>query len=145
MVYLHFLAVSGYFKDISIERSIGGIKDENALLSALAAPQHTHQGKDLHQGVLAKAAVLMRSLIKNHPFVDGNKRTAVLAVLLFLEMNDYTLTMGHKKLVRLATAIANNHYDVHRIERWLKKYTEYVPKKEMRGRSIFQRMLRGGS
>ncbi|NLG83080.1 MAG: type II toxin-antitoxin system death-on-curing family toxin [Firmicutes bacterium] len=112
------------------------------LLSALAVPRHTHEGKDLHQGILAKATALMRSLIKNHPFIDGNKRTAVLAVLLFLEMNGYTLRRGHNKLVRLATAIANNHYDVHRIERWLKKYTEHVPKGEMRGRAIvFRRIL----
>ena len=135
--------VSGFFKDISIEKALSGVKDEAALLSALAVPQHTHEGKDLYPGILVKAAALMRSLIKNHPFIDGNKRTAVLAVLLFLEMNGYTLTMGQSKLVRLATSIANNHYDVHRIERSLKK--EYVPMKEMRERSLFRRMFRSPS
>lgn len=57
------------------------IQSPSGLLSALGAPQHTFDGGDLIPDVLTKAAVLMRSLIVNHPFYNGNKRTAVIAAV----------------------------------------------------------------
>src|SRR5579872_2028114 len=55
-----------------------GVRDENALESALAAPFATFYGEDLHPTIHDKAASLMRSLSVNHPFVDGNKRTSLI-------------------------------------------------------------------
>jgi death-on-curing protein len=55
--------------------SLGGI-NQNGLESALAAPQQTTFGEDLYPDISAKAAILFYLLIKNHPFIDGNKRTA---------------------------------------------------------------------
>ena len=54
-----------------------GVRDLSMLLSALGRPQATFDGNDLYGDVFSKAAALMDSLIRDHPFVDGNKRTAI--------------------------------------------------------------------
>ena len=55
----------------------GGVRDMGLLESALARSQATFEGEDLYSDLWNKAAALMESLIKNHPFVDGNKRAAL--------------------------------------------------------------------
>jgi death-on-curing protein len=60
------------------------LRDEGGLLSAVARSFHTFEGKDLHPNVLAKAGALLHALCTNHPFVDGNKRTALVAAAFFL-------------------------------------------------------------
>src|SRR3990172_10842143 len=68
-----------------------GIRDLNLLESALFRPQTTFSGEDLYKTIFDKAAALMHSLILNHPFVDGNKRTAVVAAIIFLLQNGWML------------------------------------------------------
>lgn len=65
----------------------------------------------------------MRSLIKNHPFHNGNKRTAVISTIMFLEDNGYELKVEDRRLIKLATLIASEPITVNRIFRWLKKYS----------------------
>ena len=55
----------------------GGVHDIDVLDSAMARPQATFEGEELYPDLWHKAAALMHSLVKNHPFVDGNKRTAL--------------------------------------------------------------------
>ena len=67
-------------------RTIGGIagtRDENLLDMAVNAPFQTFGGADLYPSLIEKAAHLTFSLIKNHPFLDGNKRTGVTVMLIF--------------------------------------------------------------
>ena len=64
-----------------------GIRDLGMLLSALGRPQATFDEKDLYPDLFSKAAALMDSLVRNHPFVDGNKCTALAAAALFLRIN----------------------------------------------------------
>src|SRR2546421_713594 len=64
-----------------------GIRDPGSLASAVDQPQSTFGGADLYPGVEEKAASLCYSLAMNHPFIDGNKRVAHAAMLLFLRMN----------------------------------------------------------
>jgi death-on-curing protein len=54
-----------------------GIRDLGLLQSAVSRPKATFGGKDLYPDIFHKAAALMESLVKNHPFIDGNKRTAI--------------------------------------------------------------------
>jgi death-on-curing protein len=68
-----------------------GIRDMNGLMSALAQPRMTFEGKDLYPSVAAKAAALGFSLIMNHPFLDGNKRVGHAAMELFLVMNGHEI------------------------------------------------------
>lgn len=69
----------------------GPPRDRGLLESACARPFQTAFQKDAHPTVLDKAAVLFHGLIANHPFHDGNKRTAVVALDAFLAANDYLL------------------------------------------------------
>ncbi len=61
------------------------VRDIGLLQSAVARPKATFGGKDLYADVLSKAAALVESLARNHPFVDGNKRTAIISTGIFLE------------------------------------------------------------
>ncbi|MDQ3753577.1 MAG: type II toxin-antitoxin system death-on-curing family toxin [Acidobacteriota bacterium] len=72
-----------------IERSGGaaGLRDAGMLESALAQPRMTFGGEDLYPGLIEQAAALGFSLIKNHPFVDGNKRISHAAMEVFLMLN----------------------------------------------------------
>jgi len=69
-----------------------GIRDENLLDSAVNAPFQTCGGEYLYKSLEAKAARLGYSIIKNHPFTDGNKRIGMLAMMVFLELNGAGLT-----------------------------------------------------
>ncbi|MFA5384512.1 MAG: type II toxin-antitoxin system death-on-curing family toxin [Eubacteriales bacterium] len=100
--------------------------NSSLLLSALGEPKQTFDGQDLYEDILLKAAALMRSLIQNHCFHDGNKRTAMMATIIFLEENGYEVAAPNNKMYRLAmkivrekpTPTANN------IARTLNKYTK---------------------
>ncbi|HUM70888.1 MAG TPA: type II toxin-antitoxin system death-on-curing family toxin, partial [Chloroflexota bacterium] len=64
-----------------------GVRDIGLLESAVARPQATFDGVELYPDLFHKAAALMESLAQNHPFVDGNKRTAITATAMFLRRN----------------------------------------------------------
>ena len=64
-----------------------GIRDENLLDSALNSLFQTFDGNELYPDIFDKAAQLCYSLVENHPFADGNKRTGVHLTLLFLKLN----------------------------------------------------------
>jgi death on curing protein len=64
-----------------------GVRDMGLLQSALAAPRASAGGAYAHRDLFAMAAAYAFHLVKNHPFVDGNKRTALVSALLFLELN----------------------------------------------------------
>jgi death-on-curing family protein len=66
-----------------------GVGDLNLLLSAVSRPKASFDDRDLYPDLFTQSAVLMDSLINNHPFVDGNKRTGISAAALFLQANDY--------------------------------------------------------
>ena len=70
--------------DILIEKFGGakGIRDSGALESAISRPYQTFDGQDLYPDPVDKAAAIFESIISNHPFVDGNKRTAYVLMLL---------------------------------------------------------------
>ena len=125
----------------------------DGFVSAVNEPRQTFEGRELYPDTMTKAAALMRSLIGNHPFVDGNKRTAVIAVLLFLAHNGYVLRDNEqesglspvdKKLMDLALDIAAGHVrSVGRISRCLKKHTVLVPRQEVHTakRSVVSRIV----
>jgi len=91
-----------------IERYGGslGIRDRGLLESALAVPEATYSGQDLHPSVHEKAAAYMFHLVKNHAFVDGNKRVGLAVGLAFLAMNDVSIRASDDALVELVYGIA---------------------------------------
>jgi len=84
-----------------------GIRDEGLLESAINTPFASFDGVTLCDSVQAKAAKLCFGLIKNHPFVDGNKRIGVLAMLSFLESNGIRLECSDEELVTLGLGLAD--------------------------------------
>ncbi len=68
-----------------------GVRDRGLFESAVAQPRARFGGGDLYPSLAGKAAALAFSLVKNHPFFDGNKRTGYGALLMFLSRNDHTI------------------------------------------------------
>jgi death on curing protein len=81
--------------------------DRAKLESAISRPRQTAFGKPVHRGFATKAAALFHALIANHPFTDGNKRTAVLALQDFFWANGRTLLASDDELIELALRVAD--------------------------------------
>ena len=103
-----------------------GVRDLSMLLSALGRPQATYDGNDLYADVFSKGAVLMDSLIRNHPFVDGNKRTAITATGLFLRLNGYALQVENGEMVRFTLACAQSQAPLKEIMDWLQRNSDLL-------------------
>lgn len=97
-----------------------GVRDLGMLLSAAGRPQASFDGQDLYSDLFSKAAALMESLIRNHPFVDGNKRTGVTAAGLFLRRNGYRLTANNTDLVSITMEIDQSQSDVEELAIWFR-------------------------
>lgn len=98
-----------------------GIRDLGLVESAVARPQATFGGEYLYKTIFDKAAALLQSLLKNHPFIDGNKRTALSSSAVFLKKNGYKLINQHKEEVEFAIRVDNGNLPVEQISEWLKK------------------------
>ena len=104
---------------ISKTGGIDGVRDDNLLDSALKTPFQTFGGKDLYPEILDKASQLCYSLIKNHPFTDGNKRIGVHLTLLFLKINNIELTYSQKELIEFGLSVAAGNMNKDDIKQWL--------------------------
>lgn len=98
-----------------------GIRDIGLMESACARPQASFDGKDLYRTIFEKTAALIHSLLKNHPFVDGNKRTSLSSAGIFLRLNGYKLINSHREEVKFAMSIENENLDFKQIADWFKK------------------------
>ena len=96
-----------------------GLRDLGLLLSAVARPEGTFDGDELYPDLYHKAAALMESLINNHPFVDGNKRTGVASAAMFLRINGTQLTASREELESFVLSIARGEESVETIAEWL--------------------------
>ncbi|MDP2585697.1 MAG: type II toxin-antitoxin system death-on-curing family toxin [Candidatus Levybacteria bacterium] len=117
-----------YIHDQMIKRFGGsmGVRDIGLLKSAVGRPLASFDGKDLYPDIFNKSAALLQSLLKNHPFIDGNKRTALSSAGLFLRINGYMLNNIHKEEVKFAIRVDNERLSVERIADWIKKYSKRV-------------------
>ena len=101
-----------------------GIRDAGLVESAVARPRGTFAGQDFYSDIFEKAAALLQSLLKNHPFIDGNKRTALTSAAIFLKLNGYNLKNTHKGEVEFALKVDNEHLDPAAIAKWLKVHSK---------------------
>lgn len=104
-----------------IETSGGsdGVRDCNGLESAIAQPRMTFGGQDLYPTVGEKAAALCFSLVRNHPFVDGNKRVGHFAMEKFLFLNGYTIDAPVDIQEQLILGIASGDVSREQLVEWL--------------------------
>ncbi|MEJ0073781.1 MAG: type II toxin-antitoxin system death-on-curing family toxin [Candidatus Saccharibacteria bacterium] len=102
-----------------------GTRDSGRLESALAAMQQEVFGEELYPELHEKAAVLLRGIIADHAFVDGNKRTGMMAALVFLNLNGCdTSVLTDKELEDFAVQVAVEHLDVPTIAAWLRAHSK---------------------
>jgi death on curing protein len=112
--------------NILIEKFGGspGIRDLGGLSSALSRPFQTFEGNDLYPSPLHKAACLIESMLMNHPFVDGNKRTGYVLMRLFLIQNSLDLKAGEQEKYDFVISIASGIKRYEEILQWLQINTE---------------------
>ena len=101
---------------------IHGIRDEGLLESALSAPFQTFEGQDLYPSVLEKAGRLGYGLIRNHPFLDGNKRIGVHVLLVCLALNGVRLSYDDEALIQTALGVASGSIAFEEFCRWLSEH-----------------------
>lgn len=100
-----------------------GLRDLAALESALAQPHVTFGGTDLYPNLMAKAAALCFSLVMNHPFVDGNKRTGHAAMETFLVLNGHELDAPVDEQERTILALAAGTLRRDEFTAWVQQHT----------------------
>jgi len=82
------------------------------------------EGEEFFPGLFDKAAALLESLIRNHGFVDGNKRTAILSAGTLLELNGWHLSYNASEAVEFTLSVANRQIELPQILTWLRAHSE---------------------
>ena len=124
----NLIFLAKHFQKRIVEETGGnkGMRDEAALESAIAAPFATYFGEDLHISVFEKASALMRSLSLNHPFVDGNKRTSLGMIALFLFEHGYGFKedISDDAIADFCISVASGNKKLGEISSWLQSTTD---------------------
>jgi death on curing protein len=103
---------------------LSGVRDENLLASAVLAPQSTFGGKSPYIDIVDVAAAYQFYICRNHPFLDGNKRTAMMAAIVFLRLNGIEGQPDSERWEKLMLDVAASKIDrdatTHRLRKLLK-------------------------
>ena len=107
-----------------IEKTGGskGIRDLNLIESALNRAFVTFESKDLYRDVIDKIAAITYGLIKNHGFVDGNKRIGIAVMLFLLELNELKIRYSQKELIKLGLGIADGLMTEENLRNWIRHH-----------------------
>jgi len=99
-----------------------GIRDKGALESAISRPHQTFDGKDLYPTPVDKAAAIFESLISNHPFLDGNKRTAYVVMRLILKHGNVDIKAGQTDKFDFVIRAAKGELSFDEIREWIVRH-----------------------
>ena len=99
-----------------------GIRDEGLFDSAINTPFQSFGGEDLYPTILQKAARLGYGLVKNHPFIDGNKRTGTHTMLVFLDINNISLEYEDDDLIKTILEAADGTLNENQLLLWLQNH-----------------------
>jgi death-on-curing protein len=100
-----------------------GIRDTSSLASALSRPFQTFEGNELYPTAVQKAASLIESILVNHPFIDGNKRTGYVLMRLLLIEQGYDIKATQEEKYNFVIRIASGKSNFNDIIYWLEHYT----------------------
>lgn len=108
---------------ILIERFGGskGVRSHELLDSALKRPYQTFDGKALYLKPIEKAAAILESIVKNHPFVDGNKRTGYVLTRLHLLNENLDIKADQEKKFQFVISVSKGQLSFEQIKDWLVK------------------------
>ena len=99
-----------------------GIRDMELLKSALGMPETTFGGQYLHSDLFEISAAYLFHIIRNHPFIDGNKRTGTVAALIFLLLNEVNVQIPENRLIEMVLSVACGECAKSEIAAFLRKY-----------------------
>jgi death on curing protein len=119
LVWMHTVAVEEF-------GGSPGIRDRGLLESALARPLASFGGRNLYDTPFKRAAAVAESLVLNHGFVDGNKRTAMYAMAAWLEREGYVIEAERGGLRDVALAIASHELSLEQIAAWLEQRSKQI-------------------
>ena len=105
------------------EGGLDGVRDMGLLESAVATPRQQIAGVDLHPGLATKAAAYLYHIAMNHPFFDGNKRAAVMAALVFLQVKDAPRLPKPGELEKVTLGVAAGEISKADLVEWMKGRT----------------------
>jgi death-on-curing protein len=111
---------------------LSGVRDENALESALARPRNKWEYND-DSDIAELAAAYGYALSSSHPYRDGNKRIAFLAMVIFLGLNGYELSVSETEVVATVLALADNRLSERKLSTWLRNHMERSPNEQRGG------------
>ncbi len=103
-----------------------GVRDIGRLEAAVAVQHQVVFGEELYSTIYEKAAAMIRGIIGDHPFVDGNKRTAMLVGLTLLELNSYVSEIAIGTLEDFAVRVAVEQLSVEEIATWLEAHSRNI-------------------
>lgn len=111
-----------------IERYGGshGVRSLDLLLSSIARPQASFGGSDLYKNINEKGASIVHSIILKHPFIDGNKRTAITSLARFLHINGFKLSATDEQIVKFMLKVAINSVSQLDISNWIERYSNKI-------------------
>ncbi len=112
-----------HFEIVEATGGLQGLRDLGLLESAVLRPQATFGGQELYPDLNIKAAALVHSLLLNHMFTDGNKRTATISMVEFLILNGKEFKATNKEIVNFALWVENKKPTIEQIAGWIKKHT----------------------
>jgi death on curing protein len=112
---------------------LNGIRDEALLASAVFAPQSSFGGKSPYTDLIDVAAAYLFYLCRNHPFVDGNKRTAMAAAIVFLRLNGMETAPDSEKWERLLLDVAAGKLDRDQTTQYLRKLAMRLGRQRKKG------------
>lgn len=108
-------------RQIEIHGGLSGVRDEGLLESAMARPLNAYSYGETDLCMLA--ALYGKGIIGNHPFADGNKRTGLVAIELFLELNDLSLTADDDHVLAVILSVASGDMSEAELADWLRENT----------------------
>ena len=123
---IQFTVQDIYELHIQLEKTFilsSGIRDEKLLASAVNTPFQTFMGNDLYPSIYDKAAQLCYGIANNHPFTDGNKRTALHSMYVYLIINGYDITATQQDVENLIISVAAGRMHTTELSKWLQNNT----------------------
>ncbi|MBD2210827.1 type II toxin-antitoxin system death-on-curing family toxin [Nostoc linckia FACHB-104] len=111
-------------RQIEIFGGTTGIRDEGLLDSALAQPQATFGGELLHPTIYEQAAAYLYHLAMNHPFIDGNKRTAFAVMDTFITLNGYSLNLSVEETYNMVIQVVQREISKEELSAFLELHLE---------------------
>ena len=101
-----------------------GIRDQGLLISALAQPSSSFQGQYLHSSLFHMAAAYLFHIVKNHPFIDGNKRTGVVSSLMFLALNEIEIELSEDEMEKMVLDVASSKMEKDALCHWFEQHVQ---------------------